>query len=119
MVIFCAICMFGCVCRCWETRSRGWIWWILRVPVILFISVSQIETHRRLLSFCHLSFVLVSKHLSLTCHTSLITHSLLVVLVEIITILQLYLLLVLSSIKASLIFFPEFVHVFVFFHRNT
>ncbi|XP_030643487.1 secretin receptor [Chanos chanos] len=25
---------------CWETRSHSWIWWILRVPVILFIIVN-------------------------------------------------------------------------------
>lgn len=108
MLIFCAICVFGCVCRCWETRSRGWIWWILRVPVILFISVSQIVTQET-----SVSFVLVSKHLtkSLTCHTSLITYSLLVVLVEMITTLIINTIVIWSSIKASLIFFPEFVHV--------
>lgn len=30
-----------CVVRCWETRDHGWIWWILRVPVIIFITVSR------------------------------------------------------------------------------
>ncbi|XP_056144853.1 secretin receptor [Lampris incognitus] len=25
---------------CWETRRREWIWWILRVPVLLFIIVN-------------------------------------------------------------------------------
>lgn len=25
--------------RCWETRRHEWIWWILRVPVLLTISV--------------------------------------------------------------------------------
>ncbi|XP_026866051.2 secretin receptor [Electrophorus electricus] len=25
---------------CWEMRGNGWIWWILRVPVILFIIVN-------------------------------------------------------------------------------
>lgn len=24
---------------CWETRTHAWIWWILRVPVLLTISV--------------------------------------------------------------------------------
>ncbi|XP_053352801.1 secretin receptor [Clarias gariepinus] len=39
---------------CWETRSRGWIWWILRVPVILFITVN-------LLFFLRIMQTIVSK----------------------------------------------------------
>ncbi|XP_055071238.2 secretin receptor [Misgurnus anguillicaudatus] len=27
---------------CWETRDHGWIWWILRVPVIIFITVNML-----------------------------------------------------------------------------
>uniref|UniRef100_A0A672RDY2 Secretin receptor-like n=1 Tax=Sinocyclocheilus grahami TaxID=75366 RepID=A0A672RDY2_SINGR len=27
---------------CWETRDHGWIWWILRVPVITFITVNML-----------------------------------------------------------------------------
>ncbi|XP_060784801.1 secretin receptor [Neoarius graeffei] len=39
---------------CWETRSRGWIWWILRVPIILFITVN-------LLFFLRIIQTIVSK----------------------------------------------------------
>ncbi|KAK3543572.1 hypothetical protein QTP70_023902 [Hemibagrus guttatus] len=49
---------------CWETRSKGWIWWILRVPVILFITVSKTPTHfpkvRRLLKLAKSTLLLVS-----------------------------------------------------------
>uniref|UniRef100_A0A8C1BPF3 Secretin receptor n=1 Tax=Cyprinus carpio carpio TaxID=630221 RepID=A0A8C1BPF3_CYPCA len=27
---------------CWETRDHGWIWWILRVPVIIFITINML-----------------------------------------------------------------------------
>ncbi|XP_062862447.1 secretin receptor [Trichomycterus rosablanca] len=27
---------------CWETRGSGWIWWILRAPVIFFIIVNMV-----------------------------------------------------------------------------
>ncbi|KAL1021896.1 hypothetical protein UPYG_G00019430 [Umbra pygmaea] len=39
---------------CWETRGRDWIWWILRVPVLLFIVVN-------LLFFLRIIRILVGK----------------------------------------------------------
>ncbi|XP_007261104.3 secretin receptor [Astyanax mexicanus] len=39
---------------CWETRGRGWIWWIMRVPVIIFINVNM-------LFFIRIILTLVSK----------------------------------------------------------
>uniref|UniRef100_A0A3B4UB54 Secretin receptor n=1 Tax=Seriola dumerili TaxID=41447 RepID=A0A3B4UB54_SERDU len=37
--------------QCWETRSHEWIWWILRVPVLLTISVKSFFFYFNLISF--------------------------------------------------------------------
>ncbi|MFT7815815.1 secretin receptor isoform X3, partial [Arapaima gigas] len=39
---------------CWETRTYDWIWWILRVPILLFITIN-------LLFFLRITKVLVGK----------------------------------------------------------